>query len=120
MSDLTMTGKILKILEVEKGTSKAGKDWQKINFVLSTGNEYNPEVAFQIFGEEKVANFIKYNKVGQVVDVSFNISSREYNGNYFHNLDAWKIKPLIAEPPSQGESLQAADLGSSNDDGLPF
>ena len=53
MSDLTMTGKILKILEVEKGTSKAGKDWQKINFVLSTGSEYNPEVAFQIFGEGK-------------------------------------------------------------------
>ncbi len=125
MSNLTMTGKILKVLEVEKGTSKAGKDWQKINFILSTGNEYNPEVAFQIFGEEKVENFIKYNKVGQVVDVSFNVSSREYNGKYFHNLDAWKIfksdaaelKTQEKEPLGDIESY-SENLGGGND--LPF
>lgn len=120
MSDLTMTGKILKILEVEKGTSKAGKDWQKINFVLSTGNEYNPEVAFQIFGEEKVANFIKYNKVGQVVDVSFNISSREYNGNYFHNLDAWKIFKSDAAEPNQAPLKEVELEKASAEDDLPF
>ena len=120
MSDLTMTGKILKILEVEKGTSKAGKDWQKINFVLSTGSEYNPEVAFQIFGEEKVANFIKYNKVGQVVDVSFNISSREYNGKYFHNLDAWKIFKSDAAEPNQSPLKEVELEKASAEDDLPF
>lgn len=114
MSDLKMTGEILKVLEVEKGTSKAGKEWQKVNFVLSTGNDYNPEVAFQIFGEEKVENFLKFNKVGQKVDVSFNLSSREYNGRYFHNLDAWKV---FKAEDSGAEEAPAEDV---NSDGLPF
>jgi len=101
MSDLKVKGKIEKILEVEKGTSKAGAEWQKINFVINTGNEYNPLICFQIFGEEKVENFIKYNKVGQDVEVSFNVSSREFNGKYYHNLDAWKVfkaDSKVAEP----------------------
>ena len=111
MSDFKMTGEILKIMEVEKGTSKAGKDWQKVNFVLATGNEYNPEVAFQIFGDEKVENFIKFNKVGQTVDVNFNVSSREFNGKYYHNLDAWKV--FKASTDEAVEEAPAAD-------GLPF
>ena len=114
MSDLKMTGEILKVLEVEKGTSKAGKEWQKVNFVLSTGNDYNPEVAFQIFGEEKVENFLKFNKVGQKVDVSFNLSSREYNGRYFHNLDAWKV---FKAEDSVAEEGPKEDV---NSDKLPF
>ena len=91
MSDLKVTGKITSILDVETGTSKAGKEWQKINFVIDTGADFNNIVCFQIFGEEKVENFTKYNKVGSEVDVSFNVSSREYKGKYYHNLDAWKV-----------------------------
>ncbi|NQY66825.1 MAG: DUF3127 domain-containing protein, partial [Flavobacteriales bacterium] len=30
---LTISGKITQILEVESGTSKAGKEWKKQNFV---------------------------------------------------------------------------------------
>ena len=26
-----------------------------------------------------------------MVEVEFNLSSREYNGKYFHNVNAWKI-----------------------------
>ena len=35
MSDLKVTGIITKVLELEKGTSKAGKDWQKQRFILA-------------------------------------------------------------------------------------
>ena len=30
MSELKVTGTITKVLEVEQGTSKAGKEWQKL------------------------------------------------------------------------------------------
>jgi len=113
MSNLTIKGKITTVLEVESGTSKAGKEWQKQTFVLDTGAQYNPEVAFSLFGSEKIENFAKYNKVGDEVEVSFNVSSREYNGKYFHNLDAWKVFKSTNEP--------AQDLNSSDsNDGLPY
>jgi hypothetical protein len=115
MSELKVKGKIVKILEVEKGTSKAGKEWQKQNFVIDTGNQYNPEVCFQLFGDEKIENFNKYNKVGQEVEVSFNVSSREFNGKYYHNLDAWKVFKASEEKVSP--ELNNSD--TENDD-LPF
>ena len=115
MSDLKIKGKIVKILEVEKGTSKAGKEWKKQNFVIDTGSQYNPEVCFQLFGDEKIENLKKYNKVGQEVEVHFNVSSREYNGRYFHNLDAWKIVKASQEIVSP--ELNKSDV--ENDD-LPF
>ena len=115
---MEIKGRITKKLAVETGMSKAGKSWQKQSFVIDTGAQYNPEVCFQTFGDK--CEMLNRFEEGQEVSVAFNVSSREYNGKYYHNIDAWKIEPLIAEPPSQGESLQAADLGSSDNDGLPF
>ena len=46
--------------------------------------------------------------------------SREYNGKYYHNIDAWKIEPLESKQSSSGEKLEAADLGNSSNDDLPF
>ena len=87
---LEIKGKITKKLPVESGTSKAGKEWKKGGLVVDTGSDYNPEVCLSFFGDEKLEMLSKF-KEGQIVKVLFNVSSREYNGKYFHNLDAWKI-----------------------------
>ena len=87
---LALTGKITKILAVESGTSKAGKEWKKQGFLVDTGDQYNPEVCFSLFGADKIAALGNFSE-GQEVEVSFNISSREFNGKYYHNIDAWKI-----------------------------
>jgi len=115
MSELKMNGKITNILEVEKGTSKAGKEWQKLTFVIDNGNQYNPLVAFSIFGTEKVENFNKYNKLGDNVDVSFNISSREFEGKWYNSIDAWKVFKSTGETQPE---LNTSDTEDSGD--LPF
>jgi len=114
---MEIKGRITKKLAVESGISKAGKSWQKQSFVIDTGAEYNPEVCFQAFGDK--AEMLNNFEEGQEVSVAFNVSSREYNGKYYHNIDAWKIESLGERQP-QGEKLEAADLGSSDNDGLPF
>lgn len=89
---LQITGTIKVIGELQSGISKSsGKEWKKINFVVETEGEYAKTVAFNVFGGEKVDNFIKYNKVGQKVDVSFEPESREYKGRYYTDLNAWKV-----------------------------
>jgi len=45
---LAITGKLVKALDVESGTSKAGKEWKKQSFVIDTGAQYNPEVCFSL------------------------------------------------------------------------
>jgi hypothetical protein len=112
---MKVTGKITKINEIEKGISiRTKKEWQKILFVLETTEEYNNVYPLQIFGEEKVENFLKYNKIGAEVDVDFNVSANEWEGKYFVNLQAWKV--FKAE-----EGVKTAKISSEpEDDDLPF
>ena len=47
--------------------------FQKVEFVLTTNDEkYPQDVKFEIV-QDKVDDFLKYNKVGSVVDVDFNV-----------------------------------------------
>lgn len=111
MSELK--GRITKILKVESGTSKSGKEWKKQSFVIDTGAKFNPEVCFSCFGDDKLDMLSNY-KEGQAVEVSFNVSSREFNGKYYHNIDAWSIKAIQ-------EQAKEDDAPASDDtDNLPF
>jgi len=118
MSELKVTGIIKKILPVETGVSKADKEWKKQGFILDTGAQYNPEICFNVFGAEKVENLTKYNKEGDSVEVHFNVSSREYEGKYFHNVDAWRIEKVGAtNTPDAGAVDESGGDGEGN---LPF
>jgi hypothetical protein len=85
----SIKGTLLKVLEPETGMTKAGKEWGKKGFVVKTEDKFPKEVCFTLFGEK--TSLIDSHKVGDMVDVHFNLSSREFNGKYYHNIDAWKI-----------------------------
>ena len=110
---LNISGKLVKILDVESGTSKAGKEWKKGGLVIDTGSQYNPEIAFSLFGEDKIKLTNNY-KVGDELTVSFNLSSREHNGKYYSSVDAWSIARV-------GEKQMAESNSSEDESGdLPF
>jgi len=91
---MELQGTIKNVLPNEKGTSKDGKEWQKQLFVVANNDGYEGKEAiycFEIFGEEKVQNFNKFNKVGDLVDVNFNISTNEWKEKYYTSLQAWKV-----------------------------
>lgn len=116
---LTITGKISQILEVESGTSKAGKEWKKQNFVVDTGAQYNPTVCFTLFGDEKI-EMLSNLSVGQEIEVSFNLSSREFNGKFYHNIDAWKIDAVDAASNTEEPPPQALEAVADQEDNVPF
>tara|TARA_R110002033_G_scaffold68586_1_gene119787 strand:+ start:1048 stop:1377 length:330 start_codon:yes stop_codon:yes gene_type:complete len=85
---MDVKGTVTRIESVESGTSKAGKEWNKQVIVVDTGAEYNPEIAVQAFGDDKIKQLSKLS-VGDEVSILCNVSSREYNGKYFHNIDGY-------------------------------
>ena len=85
---MDVKGTVVKIAAAESGTSKAGKEWNKQVIVVDTGAEYNPEIAVQAFGDDKIKQLSKLS-VGDEVSILCNVSSREYNGKYFHNIDGY-------------------------------
>jgi len=88
-----------------------------VEFVVKTEDADYPQfISFQAT-KEKAENLLKYNKVGQRVDVSFNVRGRQWESptgevKYFNTLEAWKIfksegsfKPEDkAEVPEEAES----------------
>ena len=100
---LSIKGKVQQILKPESGVSRAGKEWKKQEFVIETEEQYPRKVCFTLFGEK--VDLVNGLEAGQDVEVSFNVESREYNGRWFHNINAWKIeKPQeenLPEPPPE-------------------
>ena len=91
---MEIKGVIEKVLPLQKGTTKDGKEWQKQNFVVANNEGYEGKkqiFCFEIFGEEKAQNFNKFNKVGDSVKVEFNILTNEWEGKYYTSLQSWKI-----------------------------
>ena len=114
---MEVKGTVVKICKEESGISKSEKVWRKQVIVIDTGAEFNPEIAVQAFGDEKIRDLNKLS-VGSEVLIKCNVSSREYNGKYFHNIDGyWFVKktPETAMP----EGLDVHFPGTTPDD-LPF
>jgi hypothetical protein len=108
-----LTGTIKSILE--KQVFESG--FQKVQFVVTTNDEkYPQDVTFEIV-QDKVDDFIKYNKVGASVDVSFNIRGNEYNGKTYNTLSAWKVFKSEANAPATDIGVPTEELATND---LPF
>jgi len=115
MNTLSIKGSLIKKNDIENIENKEGKKWIKQNFLIQTPAEYNNQVCFQLFGEEKIKLLEHYN-IGDQIEVFFNISSREYNNRYYHNIDAWRINSVDNLNPSPNTSSSEDD----NTENLPF
>ncbi len=96
---LELEGRIARKLNVQTGTSARGA-WAKQEFIFEyqEGN-FPTQLCMNVWGDEKVKDLEKY-QVGDKVKVSFNLSSREYNGRWYTDVRAWRIEPAGAAAPS--------------------
>ena len=133
---MEVSGKIIQVLPEQGGVSKAsGKEWKMQAYVLETQEQYPRKVHFEVFGEDR----IKANpcQLDDVVTVSFDIESREFNGRWYTSIRAWKIQqgvvtneavtpvsdavvtPVAATPQSNVQTFDPAD-GVDDSTDLPF
>ena len=119
---MEVTGKLVKILDLEEGTSKAGKDWQKQSIVIDTGEDFNNLVCVSAFGEKNLNSLSKLEE-GMDVTVLCNVYSREYNGKYYHNIDGyWFTAKVEKQIVGSGHTFQGdmADHLTDPDLNNPF
>ena len=116
MKVLSIEGTLIQKNEIENIENKEGKKWIKQTFLIEIGSEYNNRICFQLFGEEKVKLLDGYD-LGDKIEVFFNISSREYNNRYYHNIDAWRISHIN---PDAQKSDQNTSSNEMKEESLPF
>ena len=93
---MEVKGKIIVALPEQAGVSKAGNNWKKKEYVLETQETYPKKIHFDFFGER--ADQYPLN-VGDVITLSFDIDSREYNGRWFTSIRGWKAEKADATTP---------------------
>ena len=103
---MEITGKIILALPEQSGTSKAGNAWKKREYVLETQETYPKKVMFNFFGD-RVDQYPL--QVGELVTVSFDLESREFNGRWYTDVRAWK-----ADKPSEGAVAAGAPMPPVN------
>ena len=103
---MEVTGKLVKVLDLESGVSKSGKEWQKQSVVIDTGGEFNNLTAVSAFGDK--VDKLNRLELGMDVTILCNVYSREYNGKYYHNIDGYHF------------TNQSSAQGDPGDENSPF
>ncbi|MBE6209336.1 MAG: DUF3127 domain-containing protein [Rikenellaceae bacterium] len=123
---MDINGLVYKILPVQSGTSARG-EWQKREIIIEQPDEFNRKVCVTFFGDKaaEAANL----REGDKVSISINIESREYNGRWYTNVNAWRINqapaaatatpaaPAVEEAPFKETAMPAT---ADDVDDLPF
>ena len=101
-----------------------------VEFVIKEVEGQYPQLIQLQANKEKAENLIKYNKVGDIVDVSINIKGREWVNpegvtKYFNTIEAWKVFKSENTVEKAAEKLDkafppATDLNEEDHDDLPF
>ena len=107
-TETKMTGTISAILPTE---SISDGKYNKQVFAITNNEGYEGKeatFAFELFEKsdgDKIEKFLKYNKVGALVDVKYEIRCNENKGRYFTSLSAWSVFKAEAEEAPADEAL---------------
>jgi Domain of unknown function (DUF3127) len=85
---MDITGRLIQVLQEQTGEGKNGK-WAKCDFVIETQEKYPKKVCICAWND--LIHTIRGIQPETEISVSFDISSREYNGKWYTDVKAWKI-----------------------------
>lgn len=103
---MDITGKLSELLPEQGGQGKTGNAWRKRSFVIETmDTQYPKKVCFDVWGDK--IDQLQTVGIGEEIEVSFDIESREFNGKWYTNAKAWKFEKKEAgaeAPQNQGNN----------------
>ncbi|HAH50356.1 MAG TPA: hypothetical protein DCL80_03475 [Balneola sp.] len=120
--DLQLQGRVIQILEEQSGQGKNGT-WRKRDFILEIPGKYPSKICITQWGENIDTQAVQQNAE---VTVSIDIQSREYKGNWYTDVKAWKVEQGSASqqeqtpPPPSTEGFTLDKDFDDMDDDLPF
>lgn len=116
---MEITGIIIKVLPLQSGQGKNGT-WTKQEYVMETEGQYPKKVCFSLWGERIDSANIKE---GELLTISFDIESREYNGRWYTQINAWSAIKAYDQKPVEDELPESEQLPNEPEapgDNLPF
>lgn len=121
--DIQLQGKVVQILDEQSGEGKNGS-WRKRNFILEMPGKYPKKVCITQWGDNIDQQAVQ---IGVDITASVDIQSREYHGNWYTDVKAWRIEqgkgeqnaPEITPPSTESFEIDTQAFSDLDDD-LPF
>lgn len=103
---LDITGKLIQKLPLLSGTSKTGNNWQKQEFVIETIESYPKKICANLWGD-RIDQLNAFN-IGDLITISFDLESREFNGRWYTDVKAWKVIAPATMPQMSSAAVTPA------------
>ena len=130
--NITFTGKIIAVGQVQMGTSQNGQQWSSCEYVIEELNQQYPSRSvFQVFGSDKLQQFNI--QAGEIITAHIGLKANQSrtNGRWFNQLDCWKVERpggqvaqsqigLPQQPQGGNTQYQQPSYGGAQQGKLPF
>lgn len=115
---MNLTAKLIQLLPLQSGESKNGT-WRKQDIIVETDGQYHKRICLSVWGDKINEGQLQ---IGNMLTISCEIESREYNNKWYTDVKAWKIEtatvassPVVNNHIAITESFQIPE-----DEDLPF
>ena len=85
---MQLTANLLQLLPIQTGIGKNG-EWKKQDIIVETDGQYPKKVCISIWGDKINEGQLQ---IGNLLQIDFDIESREYNNKWYTDIKAWKIE----------------------------
>ncbi len=120
---MQLVAKLVQLLPVQTGEGKNGQ-WKKQDVIVETDGQYPKKVCISIWGDKINEAALQ---VGAMLDIQFDVESREYNSRWYTDCKAWSVKAAGAgatsAPAASTDFSQIPPPSvefNGSDDGMPF
>jgi hypothetical protein len=108
---MNIKGKITQVLPVQSGEGKKGQ-WKRQQVIIEIPGPYPKSICVSVWGSLINESILI---VGNNLDVSIDIESKEFNGKWYTDVKAWKIE-LVKETISHNEDIKSGKIESKVND----
>lgn len=121
---MEIKGKVVQLLDLQSGEGKNGT-WKKQEYIIETlDSKYPKKICVAVWGD-KIDQFAM--NVGEDVTASIEVESREFNGKWYTNVQAWRVQKgqsqeagINQEAPAESTPPEFLSNDSEATDDLPF
>lgn len=115
---MQLTAKVTQLLPIQTGIGKNG-EWKKQDIIVETDGQYPKKVCISIWGDKINEGQLQ---IGNLLQIDFDIESREYNSKWYTDIKAWKIEVAgTSNQHTPDNSVNMDDfIPNDEDDVLPF
>lgn len=93
---MNIKGKIIWVSDTQSIPKRDGTMFMKREAVIETSqSRYSNSLCFEVTGDDVQHQFLR---VGQEVEIEYNMTAVEYKGKYYNRAHAWKISLQQEQP----------------------